>query len=494
MRGRPALSRSPWMEPMTRSLSPLAALLLAAPVSAQTLVETLTAGVAGDLYGTSIAITNDWLAVGAPGDVLGEGRVYLYERSGSSFVPAGTLGPLDGTTDFAGFGADLDLEGDELVVTAPDGATPYVFFFEHDGASWTATDTETSDAAGFAKAVALDAGRVVVGRDSGAEVYERAPGGWDSTASLTTSDSGTGRNVDVSGDSIVLGGARVVIFDLVGGVWTNVEQVFAQGDVAILGDRALLGHTNYNVVFPPPAKDGGGAYVYERVGGSWVETAILHEETALGIHDYGQRVALADDRALVADLEVGEMAYFEFINGQWSTSAVVDSHCCDDPLAIDMCGSTVATGFPFDAFASSFGRAPIYVLPFQFSFIGTGLAGTGGSAPVLDGSGCTLDGGSVDLTVTTGLGAAPGLLLGGFAGSQLPFYGGTLWVGGILLVLPHALDGTPGVPLDGTAAISLPLPTDQVLVGVELYFQAGYVDAGAVFGASLSNAVKTTIE
>lgn len=479
---------------MNRLTLAVAAWALAGSVGAQTLVETLTAGVAGDLFGASVAITNDWLAVGAPGDALGEGRVYLYERSGSDFVPAGTLAPLDGTTDFAGFGASLDLEGGELVVTAQDGATPYVFFFEHDGASWVAVDTETSAAAGFAKAVALDAGRAVVGRDSGAEVYERVPAGWDATASLTTSDPGTGRNVDVSGDSIVLGGARVVIFDLVGGVWTNVEQVFAQGDVAILGSRALLGHTNYDVVFPPPAKEGGGAYVYERVGGSWVETAILHEETALGIHDYGMSVALADDRALVGDLEVGETAYFEFINGQWSTSAVIDTHCCDDPLALDLCGSTVATGFPFDAFETSFGRAPIYTLPFQFSFIGAGLAGTGGSAPVLDGAGCTLDGGFVELTVTTGLGGAPGLLLGGFAGSQLPFYGGTLWVGGILLVLPHALDGVPGVPFAGTAEITLPLPTDQVLVGVELYFQSGYVDAGAPFGASLTNAVKTTIE
>jgi len=63
---------------------------------------------ARDLYGFALALDGDTLAVGAPGDR--EGAVYLFVRSGGTWVQQAKLRPFDGRNGDE-FGAALDLEG-----------------------------------------------------------------------------------------------------------------------------------------------------------------------------------------------------------------------------------------------------------------------------------------------------------------------------------------------------------------------------------------------
>lgn len=82
---------------------------------------------ATDLFGTSLALSGGWLAVGAPGDdgsALNSGRVYLYQRNNGGFdeSPTATLKP-DIVHSGDSFGTSLSLEGDLLVVGAPGEAS-----------------------------------------------------------------------------------------------------------------------------------------------------------------------------------------------------------------------------------------------------------------------------------------------------------------------------------------------------------------------------------
>jgi len=82
---------------------------------------------AADLFGTSLALSDGWLAVGAPGEdgsAANSGRVYLYERNNGGFneLPTASLKP-DIVHDGDSFGTSVSLEGDLLVVGAPGEAS-----------------------------------------------------------------------------------------------------------------------------------------------------------------------------------------------------------------------------------------------------------------------------------------------------------------------------------------------------------------------------------
>ena len=82
-----------------------------------------------------------------------------------------------------------------------------------------------------------------------------------------------------------------------------------------------------------------------------------------------------------------------------------------------------------------------------------------------------------------------GYLFVGTSVNPVPLKGGTFYVGGLALNLPVVASGTPGIAGDGE--LNLPaLITDPTLAGVELVFQAGFVDAGSASGATLTNALR----
>ena len=71
-----------------------------------------------------------------------------------------------------------------------------------------------------------------------------------------------------------------------------------------------------------------------------------------------------------------------------------------------------------------------------------------------------------------------------------PFFGGTLLVSGIFWALPEGLGGTPGVAGQGSSSTPFAIPGNAGLAGASIYVQAGYVDAGAAQGVSLTNGLR----
>lgn len=125
---------------------------------------------------------------------------------------------------------------------------------------------------------------------------------------------------------------------------------------------------------------------------------------------------------------------------------------------------------------------------FQIPY-GAGLAGKSGHVPLLGVVGCPDLGEVFTIAIDSVVGGASGILFVGLAQGAFPFKGGTFLVDAIGLQIPVTVGGTPGV----AGAGSLPLPvvlTDPVFAGLDLYMQAGFVDAFAVHGVSLTNGTR----
>jgi hypothetical protein len=217
-----------------------------------------------DAFGTTLALTDDWLAVGAPdessratgidGDQSDDsedysGAVYLFGHSPqgwaqSAYVKASNTGAGDG------FGKALALDGDTLAVSAP---------FE-DSAARGIDGDELDESGG----------------NSGAVYIFRASGGsWQKEAYLKASNSDP---IDLFGTGLALSGDTLVV----GAPW---EDGATTGSEALPGDNA--------------ADRSGAAYVFTRVASGWTEQGYLKAPDATELGEFGTSVALSGDRLAV---------------------------------------------------------------------------------------------------------------------------------------------------------------------------------------------------
>jgi hypothetical protein len=84
----------------------------------QTFKVSASNGLAGDLFGASVALDGDLLVVGAPGAESGAGALYAFKRSGSSWVEAARLVAGDASSADA-LGTSVSISGDTIVAGAP---------------------------------------------------------------------------------------------------------------------------------------------------------------------------------------------------------------------------------------------------------------------------------------------------------------------------------------------------------------------------------------
>lgn len=122
---------------------------------------------------------------------------------------------------------------------------------------------------------------------------------------------------------------------------------------------------------------------------------------------------------------------------------------------------------------------------------GAGLHGTGAVIPNLTLGGCPDLNKPISIVASQIVGAAPGLLALAAAPASIPLLGGTLLVSPSATMLPVFAAGPAGVA--GAGQFTLPFTaTDAALVGASVYLQAGFVDANAVQGVSLTNGLQVS--
>ena len=289
----------------------------------------LSAGDAGDHFGSAVAIAGDALVIGAALDAvngIASGSASVFRWNGVQWIEEAKLIPADGETD-DWFGAKLALAGDTVAIGAPysDGSgekSGVVYIFRRSGVNWVreakllAGDAVAGD--WFGAAVAIHGDVVLIG------------------APYRTADSG------VSG--------AAYIFRRTGTTWAQERKLLAPDgaghdffgySVAISSEIALVGATLDGEAGP----SAGSAYVFRRAGTDWDCGAKLGPAQGMAYEFVGESVALSGDTALV-----GAAATDDGVSEVKLAYAFGGLDDCNGNSTLDICD--VAAGASVDANAN----------------------------------------------------------------------------------------------------------------------------------------------
>ncbi len=293
-----------------------------------------------DWFGISVALDGGTCLVGASHDDGGEedtGSAYVFERAGDGWAQAAKLTAPDAAR-LAYFGASVSLSGETAFIGAPedDGLgfrAGAVYVFERVAGAWefrakiVASDGEPGSF--FGCAVSLSADRALVGAwaddDVGyaggaAYVFEKAGGVWVEVAKLVAHDGEAedhfGHSVSLSGDSALVGlddfwfgdpAGAAYVFEEIGGIWIETAKLVAPdgeaGDrfgwsVGLSGNLALVGSNNDDAL----GYGSGSAYLFERDGHSWIYAAKLTAADGARYDEFGYALSISGDTAIVGSI------------------------------------------------------------------------------------------------------------------------------------------------------------------------------------------------
>jgi hypothetical protein len=272
--------------------------------TAWTLQQTLQAsdGAALDEFGYSVALSGDRLLVGAAGKASGQGYVYAFARTGSTWSQLGEFTSGDGATD-DGFGTALAVRGTAALVGASGKAlrTGVTYFFNFQNGSWVQgselAGESIGDSYGFSTAISQDGSTAIVGayganNETGkAYVYAASGSTWTQQATLTArlgaAHDRFGYSVAVDGNLALVGAygrggnlGTVYPFERSGTAWIQdgpglVAQDGAANDffgwsVALSGNEAVIGAYEKAGTFGP-----GAVYGLTLSGGQWFQQKIV---------------------------------------------------------------------------------------------------------------------------------------------------------------------------------------------------------------------------
>lgn len=310
----------------------------------------------GDLFGCSVAIEGDTIAVGAKehtaGGVGQRGAVYVFTREGTTWTPRAQLITTEAVS--AGLGLSVDISGDTIVAGEDYTSVPATMFagaatvFRGAGASWTAEGRlfapDPQKDSCFGGAVAIDGDTVVVGADQQdtyvegspqshgtAYVYERTGSAWSLQQQLHDPTypayARAGWAVDVEGDRAYVGvpafsGTRghVAVYSRSGGVWSHEATLadpepFSDGRTCYLGmgvavdDGLVLAGDPAD--YSPTTRDSGAVHSFAAHGDEWLYFGKSRSVPPSEGAGWGERVALSDGYGAVGWMgySLGEYTY-----------------------------------------------------------------------------------------------------------------------------------------------------------------------------------------
>ncbi|HEX9953477.1 MAG TPA: T9SS type A sorting domain-containing protein [Rubricoccaceae bacterium] len=471
----------------------------------------------------SLALEGDRLLVGAP--MISTGRVYTFQRAGSSWSSTGVLADDAGGIDPpAQFGADVQLDEGRALIGSPRLQRALLFAFN--GSTWARSavlavaETPELRFGNAGEAVALDGNRALLGSPrtqietaygAGAvHAFELGPTGGALVSNVTLgpvrSGHRFGTDVALSGNRVAVcaGGSTlygqaspsVYVFSVVGGV-SSMETRIATGctAVAIGPDQLFVGNPS-------------AVSVYTRGPSGWSPS-----QTLSGNGAFGSALSLDGDRLLVgapAGIETaqGQAYLYERASGTWRIAQILrpeipeGSASFGTSVALD--GARAVVGSPRStAGGPSVGLAYVYerdgaawervaVLnspsPENDGLFGTSVAVSGGRAlvgarsePGGDGGGATVFDG-LSWTSTVAL-VGPGS--GSSFGSDVALDGGRALIGARIDAdsLGRAfLYGYDGARWSQTAALVSPSPVAGEAFGTSVAVEGRRIAVGAPFG------------
>ncbi len=350
---------------------------------------TASDGAASDNFGNSVAISGDYIIIGAPNDDdkgFNSGSAYIYQRNADgSWTQQQKLTASDGAASDQ-FGYSVSISGDYAIIGAhgdeSSKGSAYIFQRSPDGSGWTQQQKLTaSDGVGGGTAVgdlfgwsaAISGDYAVIGAfaddDNGdasgsAYIFRRSGSTWTQQQKLTASD-GTandifGAAVAISGDYVIIGAqgdgaGSAYVFQRSGSTWTQQQKLtantggfgqFAQ-TVAISGDYAIIGDWSDN----PMGSASGSAFIFQRSGSTWTQQQKLIPSDGAASDAFGESVAINGDYIIVGAIgdddkanNAGAAYLFRRIGSTWTQQQKLTA---SDGGAVDRLGNAVAISGEF---------------------------------------------------------------------------------------------------------------------------------------------------
>lgn len=328
-------------------------------------------------FGESVALFGDTAMVGTNDTHTGRSAVYVFTRSGGSWVETQKLLAADGAAgDDARFGASIVLDGTTAVIGA-DGATVdgrpnqgAAYVFRRDGASWTqvakivAADGATGD--NFGNSLALSGNRLLVGAHhaqvngnprGAAYLFEGSNGAWTQVQKIrgvdTRDNDAFGHRVAFSDASLIVS-AELASLDFPGalyffkeadGTWLQKQKLV--GELYSGLGSSLAARGNRLVTGAPTLDAQGVVYVYAELDGFWRRTHTIHTPEGESFANFGYSIGLTDtsfvagaNAATIADQSWAGAGYvFTESDGDWH---YVQKLVASDAAANDSLGSAAA--------------------------------------------------------------------------------------------------------------------------------------------------------
>ncbi|HPF41091.1 MAG TPA: hypothetical protein P5081_14295 [Phycisphaerae bacterium] len=276
-------------------------------------------------------------------------------------LATGAIAPSNATASDA-FGSSVDIDGDAMIVGAPnrqDSASQagVSFIYERTSGDWEEVaelrHPAPSSSAHFGAAVAIEANLAIVGAPGAMSntgvvfVHERVNGLWTPTASLTASDARLGAmfgaSVALDDGRIVVGSPRsyenddavgaAYVFEKLNGDWTETAKLtpsirqlnaYFGGSLAISGATIAVGARQEDDGYAAA----GVVYLFSYENGQWLESARLTSPSPSRSAQFGTSIALQGATLVVIAPSDNDFAYandgayvFENVGADWALVA-----------------------------------------------------------------------------------------------------------------------------------------------------------------------------
>jgi len=241
-------------------------------------------GQTGDDFGTSLALDGQRLVIGAPRDQtlngIASGSAYVFEKQARGWTQTKKLVPSD-ASPLASFGTSIALEDDLLIVGAPENHhsgffdAGSVYVFEFDGTRWNeeleiVAPVPANDDS-FGTAIGLDGDCLAVtarktsidGSQGGAHLFRRQAGSWnlEQTLSIVSAEE---RSISIDGDLAVLASTQAAqVFRFTDATWVPEQVLMSSGfddygwALDLEGERLAVGAPSNDIV----GNNAGAAYI-----------------------------------------------------------------------------------------------------------------------------------------------------------------------------------------------------------------------------------------
>ncbi len=329
-----------------------------------------------------VALDGDTAVIGSAEYMSWSGVVFVYRRSAQSWTLEKRF-----ESNGEGWGDQLDLQGDTLLLSAPGFDGTPVLAYERSGTTWGDTpQTLTPDTYQpfFGTSIALSGDTAIIGSMlsdasvGAAYVFERENGVWAQAQRLTAKDrtkSGDfGSTVAIDGDTIVVGArsaagekpdgsGALYVFDRGQNGFTETTRLLAPPSMILRylgwsltmdGDTVLAGSQDD---VQGTGSMAGSAYLFERNDGEWSFEQRLLPSEGEALAEYGWAVGLSDGFAAVGSpfidgtstVDQGAVYLWVLLGGACDSAAdclsgfCADGVCCDTACdgACDVCSEAL---------------------------------------------------------------------------------------------------------------------------------------------------------